>query len=139
GKFNGSVDQQLGILELAIQAGAKAVDMEIESAEMIAEKLNGIRGRAQLIISYHNFQTTPPLESVLRRMTRIPAYAYKVVTTARKPSDNARVLALARSNPRTHLIVLSMGEAGFPTRVLSPASSGLFTYAAPTAVQGTAS
>jgi 3-dehydroquinate dehydratase/shikimate dehydrogenase len=139
GKFNGSVDQQLGILEQAIQAGAKAVDMEIESAEMIAEKLNGIRGRTQLIISYHNFQTTPQLESVLRRMTRIPAYAYKVVTTARKPSDNARVLALARSNPRTQVIVLSMGEAGFPTRVLSPASGGLFTYAAPTAAQGTAS
>src|SRR2546421_10350588 len=33
GRFNGSVDEQLRILDGAVEAGAKAVDMEIESAE----------------------------------------------------------------------------------------------------------
>jgi 3-dehydroquinate dehydratase / shikimate dehydrogenase len=35
-------------------------------------------------------------------------------------------------------VVLAMGELGFPTRVLSAAFGGLYTYAAPMAVQGTA-
>ena len=33
---------------------------------------------------------------VFRRMLRIPADGYKIVTTARKPSDNSRILALTQ-------------------------------------------
>ena len=71
-------------------------------------------------------------------MTRIPADGYKIVTTARKPSDYGRVLTLAKAHPRTPLVVLAMGELGFPSRVLSAAFGGMYTYAAPTATQGTA-
>ena len=69
---------------------------------------------------------------------RIPADGYKIVTTAKKPSDNARVLGLAKTYSKTPTIVLAMGETGFPTRVLSPAAGGLFTYAAPNSAEGTA-
>jgi 3-dehydroquinate dehydratase/shikimate dehydrogenase len=138
GKFNGSVEEQLHILDLAVSAGAQAIDVEIETAEAAAERLNAFRGRAQIIISYHNFETTPPLDALVKRMTRIPADGYKIVTAARKPSDNARVLALARAYSRTPLVVLAVGELGFPTRVLSPAFGGMYTYAAPLLTQGTA-
>lgn len=139
GRFNGSVEQQIGILSAAVDAGARAVDIEIESAENAGARLGAFRGKARLILSYHNYDGTPSPETVLRRMLRIPADAYKIVTTARKPSDNFRVLALTKSHPRTPLVVLAMGEAGFPTRVLSTAWGGLFTYAAPNASEGTAS
>ncbi len=138
GRFNGSIEEQVRILEAAIKAGAKAVDMEIESAENCAERLDSVRKHAYLLLSYHNYGGTPPLEAVLRRMTHIPADGYKIVTTARKPSDNCRVLALARMHPKTPTVVLAMGETGFPTRVLSPAQGGLYTYAAPTSAEGTA-
>lgn len=138
GKFNGSVEQQLNILDFAVTAGAQAIDVEIETAEAAAERLNAFRGRAQIIISYHNFESTPQLDSLVKRMTRIPADAYKIVTAARKPSDNARVLALAKAHSRTPLVVLAVGELGFPTRVLSPAFGGMYTYAAPLITQGTA-
>jgi 3-dehydroquinate dehydratase/shikimate dehydrogenase len=36
------------------------------------------------------------------------------------------------------MIVLAMGELGFPSRVLSPAFGGMFTYAAPIMTEGTA-
>src|SRR5690349_6752357 len=62
GKFNGSVEEQLRILELAVGAGAQAIDIEIETAEAASEKLSAFRGRAQIIISYHNFETTPQLD-----------------------------------------------------------------------------
>ncbi len=138
GKFNGSIEDQIRILSAAVDAGARAVDLEIESAENVLARLEIFRGRARLILSYHNYDGTPSPEAVLRRMTRIPADAYKIVTCARKPSDNCRVLGLAKMHPRTPLIVLSMGESGFPTRVLSTAWGGLFTYAAPNSSEGTA-
>ena len=138
GKFNGSIEDQIRILKAAIDAGAQAVDLEIESAENAAERLESLRNGARLILSYHNYDGTPSPEPILRRMLRIPADGYKVVTTARKPSDNCRILGLAKAHPRTPLIVLAMGETGFPTRVLSPAWGGLFTYAAPNASEGTA-
>jgi 3-dehydroquinate dehydratase/shikimate dehydrogenase len=140
GKFHGSIDEQIRILEAARDAGARAVDVEIESAENCAEHLAKLRSGCLLLISYHNYGGTPPrLDSVLRRMAKIPADGYKVVTTARKPSDSHRVLALARGNPKTPTIVLAMGEIGFATRVLSPAFGGMYTYAAPNSAEGTAS
>jgi 3-dehydroquinate dehydratase/shikimate dehydrogenase len=138
GKFNGSIEEQLTILDLAVEHGAHAIDIEIETAEAAPERLNHFRGRAQVILSYHNFEATPPMDTVLGRVMRIPADAYKVVTTARKPSDNVRVLAAARAMPKQRVIVLAMGELGFPTRVLSPVFGGIFTYAAPIFAEGTA-
>jgi 3-dehydroquinate dehydratase/shikimate dehydrogenase len=138
GRFNGSVEEQLRLLEAAVPAGALAVDVEIESAEVCGTALERLRGHARLIVSYHNFESTPAMEPVLRRLMRIPADAYKLVTTARKPSDNYRVLSLARAHPRLPLIALAMGEIGFPSRVLSAALGGLYTYAAPSSAEGTA-
>ena len=139
GKFNGSVEDQIRILNAALDAGARAIDVEIESAENVAARLETFRGKGSLILSYHNYDGTPSPEAVLRRMMRIPADGYKIVTTARKPSDNYRILSLTKTHPRTPVVVLAMGETGFPTRVLSTAWGGLFTYAAPNASEGTAS
>ena len=138
GKFNGSIEDQLAVLDLAVRRGAHAVDIEIESAEAAQERLTQFRGRSQVLVSYHNFEATPPMDTILNRVMRVPADAYKVVTTARKPSDNVRVLAAAKALPKQRLVVLAMGELGFPTRVLSPVFGGAFTYAAPMCAQGTA-
>ena len=138
GRFNGSIDEQLSILDLAVRNGAHAVDVEIETAEISQERLNAFRGRTQVIVSYHNYEATPPMDTIVSRMLRVQADAYKIVTTARKPSDNVRVLAAAKALPKHRMIVLAMGELGFPTRVLSPVFGGVFSYAAPIFAQGTA-
>jgi 3-dehydroquinate dehydratase/shikimate dehydrogenase len=138
GRFNGSIEEQLQLLDLAVDAGAQAVDIEIESAEQCAERLHVFRGRAAIVVSYHNFEATPPLDPVLSRLLRVGADAYKIVTTPRKPSDYGRTLELPKAHPRTPLVVLAMGELGFPSRVLSTMCGGLYTYAAPMAAQGTA-
>lgn len=138
GRFNGSIEEELQILSDAVDAGARAVDVEIESAESTKARLEPLRSKCFLIVSYHNFDGTPPMEPLVKRMTRVPADAYKVVTTARKPSDTQRVLALSKAHPKTKFVLLAMGEAGFPSRVLSPAMGGLYTYAAPSTSEGTA-
>src|SRR5260370_1136183 len=139
GKFNGSVEEQIRILEKAIEAGARAVDLEVESAESVSARMDVLRNKACFILSYHNYETTPAMELVARRMMKIQADAYKLVTTARKPTDIHRVLSLAKAHPRCAMVLLAMGEVGLPTRVLSPACGGLYTYASPTAAEGTAS
>jgi 3-dehydroquinate dehydratase/shikimate dehydrogenase len=123
---------------LAIRCGAHAVDVEIETAEASPEKTAALRPRAQVIVSYHNYENTPPIDPVMKRLTRIPADAYKLVTTARKLSDTGRVLAASKASGRTPMIVLAMGELGFSSRVLAPAFGGIFTYAAPMSAEGTA-
>jgi 3-dehydroquinate dehydratase/shikimate dehydrogenase len=138
GRFNGTVEEQLQILEAAVEAGAAAVDLEIESARECASALPALRTKAQLVLSHHDFDGTPPAGPLLKRMLGYPADAYKVVTTARKPSDVYRTVALARAHPGTRTVVLSMGEMGFPSRVLSPLFGAAFTYAAPCSAEGTA-
>jgi 3-dehydroquinate dehydratase/shikimate dehydrogenase len=138
GKYNGSIEEQISLLERAVQSGAQAVDVEIETAEAAPERLSTLRRRAQVVVSYHNFEATPQLDTVLGRLLRVSAEAYKIVTTARKPSDNARVLALPRMHSKLRLVVLAMGELGFPTRVLSPIFGGIYSYAAPMFADGTA-
>jgi 3-dehydroquinate dehydratase/shikimate dehydrogenase len=138
GKFNGSIEEQLALLDKAVGAGAQAIDVEIETAEAVPDRLNALRERARVVISYHNYEATPPMDTVIARVMRAPGDAYKVVTTARKPSDNLRVLAAAKALPRHRLVVLAMGELGFSTRVLSPVFGGVYTYAAPMFAEGTA-
>src|SRR6185437_7466552 len=138
GKFNGSIEEQFALLDLAVKYGAHAIDVEIETAEVAPERLNAFRSRTQVIVSYHNFEATPPMDTVVARMLKVPASAYKIVTTARKPSDNVRSLSAAKGVPKQRMIVLAMGELGFPTRVLSPLFGGVYTYAAPMCAEGTA-
>lgn len=138
GKFNGSIEEQFAILDSAVQHGAHAIDVEIETAETAHDRLTPFRGRAQIILSYHNYEATPPMDTIVNRMLKVPADAYKIVTTARKPSDNVRVLSAAKGIPKEHIVVLAMGEMGFPTRVLSPIFGGAYTYAAPMCAEGTA-
>jgi 3-dehydroquinate dehydratase/shikimate dehydrogenase len=139
GRFNGSIKEQLRILDLAIQNGARAIDIEIETAEVAPDRCAALRTSAQLIVSWHHFETTPPLDPVLKRLRKIPADVYKIVSTARKPSDMGRMLAASRLSPKVPLVTLAMGETGFPTRVLSTGLGAIYTYAAPAHVQGTAS
>src|SRR5580693_4381638 len=139
GKFNGSIEEQLRILDLAIEHGARAIDIEIETAEVVPDRCAALRTRAQLVVSWHHFETTPPLDPVLKRMQKVPADVYKIVSTARKPSDTGRILAASRLSPRIPLVTLAMGELGFPSRVLSTGFGAVYTYAAPAHYQGTAS
>jgi 3-dehydroquinate dehydratase/shikimate dehydrogenase len=67
-----------------VDAGAQSFDIEIESAENGAPRLDALRLRSFMLLSYHNFSGTPPLDALMRRMLKIPASGYKIITTARK-------------------------------------------------------
>jgi 3-dehydroquinate dehydratase / shikimate dehydrogenase len=138
GHYKGDIEQQFAILQSAAAAGAALLDLEIESAEMAKPAVAALGEAAPLCLSYHNFENTPALEPVLRRLERFPASVYKIAATARKPSDNLRLLQFARERRRTPLVAFAMSEIGLPTRVLTPSLGGLYTFAAPIESGGTA-
>jgi 3-dehydroquinate dehydratase/shikimate dehydrogenase len=138
GHFRGTVEQQIKLLGDAADAGAFAVDLEIESAERARPALASLRQRAALIVSYHNFDNTPSLEAVMRRLMQIEADGCKIATLARKPSDSLRLIEFLKAPRKTPLVAFAMSEQGFGTRVLSPGYGGLFTYACPASSAGTA-
>lgn len=139
GLYTGSIEDQLKLLSAAAKAGADFLDLEIESAEPIKERIPEVRELAPVVLSFHDFQKTPALEAILRRLKRIPADAYKIATTANKPSDNLRLIEFLRAHRSEPLIALAMSEIGLPTRVLSPSLGSLYTYASPLQGKGTAS
>lgn len=140
GRFSGTVSQQIAHLENAARAGATALDLEIETAERAKAALPALRSTGALIISYHNFESTPALDPILRRLRRIPADVYKIATTPRKPSDNQRILDFAREHcTRCPLVTFGMSEMASVTRVLTPGIGCAYTYAAPAEIEGTAS
>jgi 3-dehydroquinate dehydratase / shikimate dehydrogenase len=139
GRFSGSVDKQVRLLATAGKAGAIAVDLEIESTEKAKDAAAFLREQVPLIVSYHNFTSTPSLATISRRLLRIPADAYKIVVTARKPSDNLRTIQFVRNGiPSAPLVAFAMSDIGVPTRILGPSCGCLYTYAAPSEAQGTA-
>ena len=139
GEFAGSVEAQANILRASAEAGAIAVDLEIESAECLpAAAVSALRETAALVISYHNFDKTPPLSPILRRLRRVPADVYKLACTASKPTDVTKFFDLLRADSDTPLVALAMSECGLPTRILGPSLGSLFSYAAPRGGHGTA-
>jgi 3-dehydroquinate dehydratase / shikimate dehydrogenase len=138
GRFSGSIEQQIKILQASSEAGATALDLEIESAEQAKPAIPSLRKAALLFVSYHNFQNTPTLDRIIKRLQRTPADAYKIATTACKPSHNLRLLQFVRQHRGLPLIALGMSETGTASRVLAPSCGCLFTYAAPSCDEGTA-
>jgi 3-dehydroquinate dehydratase/shikimate dehydrogenase len=138
GGFSGSVANQIAVLKACAETGASIVDVEIETAECGETALAGLRETAALIISFHDWEKTPALDPLLRRLQRVRADAYKVVTTARKPTDNLRLMQFVRERRSNHLIAVAMSETGTPTRILGPWFGSIYTYAAPLDGNGTA-
>ena len=129
GGFSGSITRQLAILRDSVKAGAGLVDVEIETIEQAPGWLWALGGNALTLASYHDFDETPPLEPVMRRLDRTGADIYKVATRVQCPSDNLRLLDLC--SRRRSMVVAGMGETGTTTRLVSPSRGGLFSYVAP--------
>jgi len=128
GEFRGSIEAEIAILDDAARAGAGIVDVEIETAEEAPSLLEVFDGQTRLLISYHNFEKTPALSRVMRRLQKIPADLYKVAVFARKPSDALRTLDLAASGLDHPIVSLAMGEVGVTTRILGPSRGAAFVF-----------
>ena len=140
GKFRGSVASELDVLSKAAAAGCQLVDLELQSAVRCKpEQLKRLRGRAAVIISYHDFRGTRKLEETLEKMRKFPADFYKIVGTATALYDNVTMMKfLEKESDRHSLIGVCMGEQGIISRILGVRAGSAFTFAAISADDKTA-
>jgi len=126
GKFQGSIDEEIRILQYAVENGAKFIDIDYRFAQSLAG--------APVIGSFHDFTGTPPdIDAVFDRACSGPAEIAKVATFVNSWSDNRRLLSLLSREQRKPVIVAGMGELGQITRIIGPARGSFLTYAASTA------
>lgn len=130
----GDVDdsQRLEMLKNAMLWGAAYVDIEFESnPEYFKEILSYANSlNKKIIISYHNYSTTPPLqeiEKISNEMLQMGAHIAKIACTVHNPSHNAELLTLYSKHK--NIISIGMGANGKITRIAAPMLGAPFTYA----------
>lgn len=132
GEFPGSPSAQLALLNLAVRAGCRWIDIEAKALEGFPPRLRAaLLPPVGRIVSFHDFRRTPPqLERLYSRLARLGADRVKIaVTPILSGRDNLAVLRLARRH-RGRVLALSMGTAGIPGRVLALRAGSALAYAA---------
>lgn len=124
GKFHGPETDRIALLETAADLGAAYIDIELDSASRLKR-----RGKSKLIVSYHNFESTPEdHEAVLGNLIRAGADIPKVATFATRIADNLALFRFLERAPKP-IIGLCMGELGKISRILAPRFGSFLTYA----------
>ena len=122
------------LLEMAIRAGAKYADLEMEAPAAVGRRIReACREYGTVLIrSYHDFIGTPPLEvlkSLVERARSFGGEVVKIVTTATSEADNTTVHALYKDAAPGSLIAFCMGDAGRTSRLDALRCGAPFTYA----------
>ncbi len=90
------------------------MDIEHDLSDELFASLTG----TNVIASFHDFERTPNLDLILKKMQKKKAYAYKVCTTSNLLSDSYRMLNFIHKQSKLGLkfIGICMGEKGKITR-----------------------
>jgi 3-dehydroquinate dehydratase-1 len=116
GKFAGSEQERL--------------DVELDTIKE-NDDLADFLGKAPILISWHDFQQTPPSDELADILSEMRIYSnyVKVVTTAKSVEDSLRLLELYESTTGLHPVIFAMGDAGIVSRILCTiVGNAPFTY-----------
>lgn len=129
GKWTQPDEARLPLFDTALRQ-CTAADIELRS--LLLDKVSALAARHQkaLIISYHDFEKTPPLDELRQVMTKAANYGtiVKIATLTKTEEDVATLRELFKENCSAALCVLGMGPLGPATRVKFPKLGSCFTY-----------
>lgn len=132
GMFDGSEEERLRILAEAHARGAEFIDIEWDTPFEDVKQARGGRG---IIVSKHDFSGTPAnTAELLDRLRASGGEVAKLAVTTERPSDLLGLLTSARAGGSS--IVIGMGSAGMPTRILAGHFGSRWTYAGPAIAPG---
>ncbi len=123
GRFDGSEERRRALLIEALDAGAEYVDVEWRAgfADVIG------RDPRRIVISSHDFGRVPnDLVSRAVAMRQTGANTIKIALTATRLSDALPLLPIAAAGDA---VVIAMGDAGLPSRLLAARFGSRWTYA----------
>lgn len=121
-------------LSLAIRAGARFADLELEASADFSKRFRELCRECgtEIIRSYHDYSGTPSpelLAQIRSRCCRYGADVAKIVVTAHCEEDCRIVEGLYDSPQEGRLVAFAMGDAGRETRLRCLALGAPFTYA----------
>ncbi|HKE87741.1 MAG TPA: type I 3-dehydroquinate dehydratase [Vicinamibacterales bacterium] len=123
GSFAGSEEERRGILSRALALGAEFVDIEWRAGfdDVIAQD------RTRIVLSSHDFDGIPSdLDERARRMRAVGTGMIKIAMTTGRLTDTLRLRRIAEGG---RAVVIGMGEAGVPSRLLASRYGSAWTYA----------
>jgi len=128
----------------AIEAGAKYVDIEVQSDSAYRKEIieKAKLKDCKVIISFHDFQSTPEmekLEEIAALCFSEGAHIAKIACRVNSERDNLRLLGLLNNDDyQGRMVVIGMGNKGRITRVAAPLLGSPFTFASPSKGKETA-
>lgn len=119
------------------------IDLDVATQQDELAALTKITPRPRLLLSYHNYQSTPPdaeLALILARMKTYQPAISKVATFCQTPEDALRLLRLTLSlkEQSTPCIVLGMGPYGTLTRIFGTLWGNAMIFAPPDTARASA-
>ncbi|MDE3136429.1 MAG: shikimate dehydrogenase [Acidobacteriota bacterium] len=132
GLFVGGIAAERRVLEAAIDAGCGWYDLEIESIEESGGFEPIGEDRARAIVSVHRFdRAVGDPRRLLRRFRAVPGTVWKIAVECRGLREAERLIRLAELPESTAgMIVVPMGRAAQPGRILALGRGSMLTYAA---------
>jgi len=131
--------QKIALLKEAIKLGADFIDIELAEGNTVIRELKTFctkqGGFTKIILSYHNVKETPSLtklKEVFHKCAKAKPAIVKIVTMAKAPEDDLRVLSLipyARKRSQ-EIIALCMGDHGRLSRAVAPIMGNYLSFAA---------
>lgn len=133
GCFSGSETERQKILIDSAKNGFRYVDVDLGTPGQIELIHNLHAAGTKVIVSFHDFEQTPPLSqltSVLEEEVALGADVCKIITTARSMKDNLAILDfVSKASKKVRLVCFAMGELGKHSRLVSPVFGAFFTFA----------
>ncbi len=128
GKLAGGAEAELYWLGQAREAGCEWCDLEIETLrELPGQTARAVPVPPKILLSFHDFEHTPPLPQRLVRARRGEADAIKIAARALTISDSVRLLRLAHAS--NDIVSVPMGEIGLAARLLALREGSALAYA----------
>ncbi|KAL7090368.1 hypothetical protein ACP275_12G036200 [Erythranthe tilingii] len=134
GQYDGDENTRFNALQLCMKLGADHIDIELKAAHEFNKFLNGGKPeKCKVIVSSHNYDSTPSSEELGNLVARIQAAGADIVkfaTTAVDITDVARVFQITVhcQSFQVPIIAMVMGERGLMSRILCPKFGGYLTF-----------
>src|SRR5437762_2010665 len=122
GRYGGSEETRRALLGQALDGGAQYIDVEWRAgfADLIS------RDPRRVVVSSHDFQRVPAdLEARAVAMRQTGAGTIKIAIPADRLSDALALLPIAAGRDA---VVIAMGDAGLPSRLLAARFGSRWTY-----------
>ena len=127
----------LSVCTKAVETGfVEAVDVEFSHApETVAELIeNAHRSGAKVILSHHNFSSTPDTESIIEKMRAMSETSADIVKMAVMPQTDSDAFKVISASEKLKqfmekpYILISMGEKGALTRLTGEQYGSVLTF-----------